>query len=43
MTNISDDKKLPDGTVDFKNTATLHNGDKDLDASAQVTANYGVY
>ena len=41
-TNISDDKKLPDGgTVDFKNTATLHNGDKDLDASAQVTANYG--
>ena len=41
-TTIADDKKLPDGgTVDFKNTATLHNGGKDLDATAEVTANYG--
>lgn len=41
-TTISDDKKLPDGgKVDFKNTATLNNDDKNIPAQAQVTANYG--
>lgn len=41
-TNIADSKKLADGgAVDFNNTATLHNGGKDLDASAKVTAQYG--
>ncbi|MGX7048795.1 aggregation-promoting protein [Lactococcus piscium] len=41
-TTISQDKKPDDGgNINFKNTATLVNGDKVATASAQVTAIYG--
>ena len=41
-TSINEDKKLNDGgDVKFKNTVTLTNYAKDLQASAEVTAKYG--
>ena len=41
-TSINEDKKLNDGgDVKFKNTVTLTNDAKDLQASAEVTAKYG--
>ncbi|MCH4168458.1 MAG: Cna B-type domain-containing protein [Streptococcaceae bacterium] len=42
VTKIDEDKKPDDGgSIDFKNTATLTNGDKEVTASNTVTANYG--